>query len=145
MNRLTSLSLRSTARWLALAGLAVHLLAACGSDSGKPSASQAQEQAQAQATAAAQRPPQITVQPLSTAVAAGAAATFQVSVAGEGLKYQWERNGEPVPKALGASYTTASASTTDTGTHYRVRIHNDHGEVASHEVTLTVSEAMFSN
>lgn len=141
MNRPTSLALRSTARWLALAGLAAHLLAACGSDSGKPTASQAKEQA----SAAAQRPPQITVEPLSMAVSAGAAATFQVSANGDDLHYQWERNGEPVPKAVARSYTTPSASTTDTGTQYRVRVSNGHGEVTSHDVTLTVNEAMFSN
>jgi membrane carboxypeptidase/penicillin-binding protein PbpC len=117
------------------------LLSACGSDSAKPTANQAK----AQAADAALRPPQITAQPSPVMVSAGATATFQVNAAGNDLQYQWLREGEPVPQAHGASYTTPPTWTTDNGGHYSVRVRNANGEAVSQAVLLTVNEAMFSN
>lgn len=125
-------------RWL-LAAVATTLLSACGADRAKTAS------APAAAPAAATAAPIITTQPLSTAVAAGAAATFTVAATGDRLSYQWERNGEPVPNATSASYTTPAASTTDTGVKYSVQISNTQGAITSQPAVLTVTESGFSN
>jgi hypothetical protein len=130
------------ARWLALAAVTV-VLSACGSDNTKPTASQSA--ANATAAVASQAAPTITTQPLSTAVSAGATATFTIAATGEALSYQWQRNGEPVPNATGASYTTPAASTTDSGVKYSVQVSNSEGKVVSQSATLSVADAAFSS
>jgi beta-galactosidase len=127
-------------RWLALAAATV-LLSACGSDNAKPSA----PQAAVIAAEAAQKPPVITDQPQSTAVVSGGSAKFTVTATGEALSYQWLSNDQPLPKAVGPTYTTSAAAATDSGTRYSVRVSNGNGEVISQAAVLTVSEAMFSN
>jgi hypothetical protein len=134
---LSALSLR---RWLALAAASV-FLSACGSDNAKPSA----PQAAAIAAEAAQRPPEITVQPLSKATLSGTSTTFNVTATGDALTYQWLSNGVAVPNGNGPTLTTATATTAESGTKYTVVVSNSHGQVTSQAAVLTISEAMFSN
>lgn len=137
----------STHRWLVLATASVLCLSACGDAARSASAASPAATATVVAAAAAtpHAAPTITVQPLSTAVTAGATATFMVSATGEALSYQWQRNGEAVPNATGPSYTTPAASTTDSGVKITVLVSNPDGKVTSQPATLTVSESGFSN
>jgi len=62
-------------------------------------------------------PPSITSQPHDTIVCPGAVAELKVSATGEGLSYQWKRNGFPVATGNEAIYTIPSVSSSDTGAY----------------------------
>lgn len=128
--------------WLALASISL-LLSACGGDRNQPASTSTP--APTTSGAASAGPVAITAQPLSTAVSAGGTATFTVGASGDGLSYQWQRNGEALPGATRASYTTPAVSTTDSGTRYQVIVKSSQGELASQSATLTVTESGFVN
>src|SRR6058998_1051276 len=74
--------------------------------------------------------PTITTQPVSQTVTAGQTATFTVVAAGTApLSYQWQKNGANISGATSASYTTATTTTADSGSTFRVVVSNSAGTV----------------
>ncbi len=99
--------------------LVIHL--ACGGDAKKLAA------------------PVIVTSPTDQVVMDGEAATFSVSAQGEGLRYQWQREGSPIPSATNASWTLSSARFVgDQGAKVSVLVSNSTGQVSSGAATLTV-------
>ena len=92
-------------------------------------------------------PASITVQPSSSSVVAGAAATFTVTASGDGLSYQWQRSTDngttwvDLAGATSASYTVASPAATLSGQQFRVIVSAAGNSVTSSPVTLTVAPA----
>lgn len=86
------------------------------------------------------RTPVISSQPGSRTVTSGSPAVFNVSASGAGpLQYQWERNGVDISGATSSSYTFPGASTSDSGSRFRVVVSNNYGSVTSNIATLTVT------
>ena len=86
--------------------------------------------------------PTITTQPANQTVTAGQTATFAVVAAGTApLGYQWQKNGVNITGATSASYTTATTTTADSGSTFRVVVSNSAGTVTSSAATLTVNPA----
>jgi glucose/arabinose dehydrogenase len=82
--------------------------------------------------------PSISVPPQSSTVPAGTTATFNVTAAGGGLSYQWQRNTVNIQGATGASYSL-TATQGDDGAQFRVVVSNTAGSVTSAAATLTVT------
>lgn len=84
--------------------------------------------------------PTFTLQPVSVTVAAGASATFSVSVTGRPTPtLQWRKGGVAIAGATGASYTTPPATGADSGAAFTVVATNAAGAVTSAQATLTVN------
>ena len=84
--------------------------------------------------------PVITGQPQSQIVALGKRAVFAVTVTGTGLRYQWQKDGNPIDGATDAVYAVPSAALADAGT-YRVVVSNGNGSATSADATLSVAAA----
>jgi Immunoglobulin I-set domain. len=82
--------------------------------------------------------PRITGHPQSRTVDVGASVTFTVSAGGTGLSYQWKKDEVAIVGATSASFTIASARTSDAGV-YTVTVWNNDGSVTSNGATLTVN------
>jgi hypothetical protein len=83
-------------------------------------------------------PPIITTPPVSRTVAVGASVSFSVVVAGSApFTYEWRKDGVPIPHATDATFTIASAQTSDTAA-YTVAIANGVGHAVSPAATLGV-------
>ncbi len=93
-------------------------------------------------------PPQISAQPSSSSVVAGASATFAVVAAGDNLSYQWQRSTDAgttwadLPGANAASYTVAAPTAAMSGLQFRAVISGSGSRVTSSAVTLTVTAAI---
>jgi hypothetical protein len=86
--------------------------------------------------------PAIAAQPVSRTVTTGSSASFSVTATGTApLSYQWMKNNANITGATTATYTIASAATTDAGS-YSVRVSNSAGSVTSAAATLTVNTAV---
>jgi hypothetical protein len=83
---------------------------------------------------------QITQQPQDQSPCAGDSATFSVTAEGEGLTYQWRKDGADIGGATESSYSIASVGESDAGS-YDVVITGDCGSVISDAATLTVQHA----
>jgi len=83
--------------------------------------------------------PVFTVQPASQTVGTGASVTFTAAASGSPT-YQWRKDGIDLPGATSASYSIASASSTDAGS-FTVVATNASGSTTSAAATLTVSAA----
>jgi hypothetical protein len=84
-------------------------------------------------------PPEITTQPQSQTVAAGANATFSLTAAGTApLTYQWRFSGTNIIGAVASSYTRTNAQPNHAGS-YSVIITNSAGFATSAVATLTVN------
>lgn len=123
----TASSLRASSILLA-AALA---LTACGGGGGIPAA----PPPQAVQLAA------ITAQPASQNVVAGQSVTFTVSASGDGLSYQWQRDGKDIAGATGAGYTLANVQALDDGASFTVVVKNAGGSVSSAAAMLKVTDA----
>jgi hypothetical protein len=99
-------------------------LAACGHDSNESAPPPA---------------PVITTQPISATANAGGTATFTVVATGDGLSYQWKKNGTAITGATTASYTTPVLAASDDQSLYAVTVTNAGGSVTSNNATLTVT------
>lgn len=86
-------------------------------------------------------PPTITAQPADTTVTVGSPATLSVTASGEGLFYQWYRNGEVIAGATGSTLAFPSAQVSDSGV-YTVVVGNSGGTVTSAPARLTVVSSM---
>lgn len=86
--------------------------------------------------------PNITTQPASVTVTAGATASFSVVAAGTApLSYQWKKNGTNIAGATSASYMTPATTVADSGTTFSVVVSNSVNSVSSGSATLTVNAA----
>jgi alpha-tubulin suppressor-like RCC1 family protein len=83
--------------------------------------------------------PVIGTPPQPASVSDGQAATFTVAASGDGLRYQWQKNGADVSGANTASLTITTAAVADSGSRYRVVVSNAGGSITSGEATLTVT------
>jgi hypothetical protein len=83
-------------------------------------------------------PPVVTTPPANRTVYVGESTTLEVVATGDGLRYQWSRDGLVLEGATAASYTTGPLARTDDGARYGVTIQND-GGLASAECTVTVA------
>lgn len=89
---------------------------------------------------AGQTPPQITQHPVSRTAAVGEPVAFTVTAAGAGpLRFQWQRQGVPIPGATAATLTL-TAALADHGAPYRAVVTNAFGSAASNPATLTVQD-----
>src|SRR5207249_8712391 len=76
--------------------------------------------------------PTITTQPVNQTVTAGQTATFAVVAGGTAaLNYQWQKNRANNGGATGASYTTPSTTTSDSGSTFGVVVTNTAGKGTS--------------
>jgi CSLREA domain-containing protein len=83
--------------------------------------------------------PELVTNPASQAVCAGTNVRLAVSAQGDGLIYQWRKNGNDIPGANAASYLIANASTNDAGS-YDVIISGSCGmPITSTAANLTVT------
>ncbi|MBM3852219.1 MAG: hypothetical protein FJ399_03595, partial [Verrucomicrobia bacterium] len=83
--------------------------------------------------------PSIATQPASQTVNTGQPVTFSVVATGSApLAYQWRKSGVNLAGATGATYTIASAQTSDAAT-YTVVVSNSAGTATSNGATLTVT------
>ena len=81
----------------------------------------------------------IVVEPVSQTVPLGNAASFSVGAVGSGtLRYQWYENGQQIPSATDASYTTAAVSAEDNGEKFTVQVSNTVNIVTSTQAVLNV-------
>lgn len=86
-------------------------------------------------------PPSISMQPADTTVPVGGSAALSVAAGGNGLVYQWFKNGVIIPGATSMAISFPNAQTTDSGS-YSVVVSNSSGSIASSAATLTVVSAM---
>lgn len=85
--------------------------------------------------------PTIVKHPADLARLAGQSATFTVQASSSTpLTYRWQRDGEDIPNATGASYTLANLTPSDTGAVFRVVVTNATDSVTSDPATLTVTD-----
>lgn len=84
-------------------------------------------------------PPVISTQPDAVSTPERSAATFSVSAAGTGLKYQWQRDGVDISGATQPTFTTPPVFGADDGAEYQVVVSNGAGSVASQPAALTVT------
>ena len=82
--------------------------------------------------------PTITRQPAAQSVAPGNRAELIVAAEGEQLTYQWMRNGNVVPGAIGARLVISNTQSDNTGS-FRVTITNSGGSVTSESVQLSLT------
>ena len=86
--------------------------------------------------------PTIASSPASATVTAGNSASFSVVANGTApLAYQWLKNGSAISGASSATYTIASAQTSDAA-NYSCTVTNSVGSATSAAATLTVSTAV---
>ncbi len=85
--------------------------------------------------------PRITAQPANVTATLGSAATLAVTATGEGLVYQWFKEGALLAGATNAALTIARAALSDAG-NYTVVVSNTSGSVTSAVAVLTVVSAM---
>jgi len=85
-------------------------------------------------------PPAITSQPQNQTVTAPASATFSVTATGSApLNYQWKKDGNVIPGATSATYTTPATSMTDDGAKFIAVVSNSAGSTTTAAAVLTVS------
>jgi hypothetical protein len=84
--------------------------------------------------------PSFTVQPQNASTAAGSSVTFSAA-ATSGSTYQWQKNGVNISGATSASYTIASAQSSDTGS-YAVVASAGGASTTSASATLTVTASL---
>ncbi len=83
-------------------------------------------------------PPSITGQPSNQSTCPGSSVSFSVTATGDGLSYQWKKDGSDISGATGSTYTISSPAETDEGS-YTVVVTGDCGTpVTSDAATLTV-------
>ena len=85
-------------------------------------------------------PPDINAHPETQTITEGNSVTFTVEASGDGLSYQWQKDGSDIASANSASFTIPLVSNDDAGT-YRVIVSNSYGSITSDTFSLTVSIA----
>jgi Pectate lyase len=93
--------------------------------------------------------PTITAQPTfsgggsSLTTTVGSSTTISVTAAGEGLTYQWKKDGVVIPDATAATLTLSNLQGTDSGS-YTVTVSNAGGNVTSEPASLLVNGSVGS-
>ncbi|HEY0946205.1 MAG TPA: immunoglobulin domain-containing protein [Opitutaceae bacterium] len=82
--------------------------------------------------------PVISTQPVSQTIAPGGSVTFKVTAAGDGLSYQWLKNGVAIAGATSSTLTVSSLTTANAG-DYSVRVTNAAGSTTSSFSRLVVA------
>ena len=82
-------------------------------------------------------PPVITAQPVDIVKTEGAAATFSITAAGDGVTYQWKKNGNVINNATNSTFTIASTTIADAGNYLCVAT-NMEGSTASQPASLAI-------
>ncbi|MBF0695534.1 MAG: T9SS type A sorting domain-containing protein [Flavobacterium sp.] len=82
--------------------------------------------------------PVITTQPISQVVCEGANATFTVVAEGNGITYQWKRNGVNIAGATSSTYVVENFTPAQAGA-YSVQVSNSLGSILSQEALLGAS------
>ncbi|HEX3029645.1 MAG TPA: immunoglobulin domain-containing protein, partial [Clostridia bacterium] len=82
--------------------------------------------------------PVIATSPQSQSVEAGHSITFSVTATGEGLSYQWKKDGVNINGATSAALTITNIQKSDEGS-YTVLVSNSAGSVETTGATLTVT------
>ncbi len=86
--------------------------------------------------------PVVTQNPSATTIESGQTATFTVEVTGTmPMSYQWQKNGQNIPGATNASYTTPAQTQAADGSMFRCVVSNLVGEAVSGSAMLTVTGA----
>ncbi len=85
--------------------------------------------------------PAITAQPAAQTVAVGQSATFTVAATGDGLGYQWQRDGKDIAGATASSYVLNNVQASDDGASFKVVVRNSAGSVTSAAAVLKVGGA----
>ena len=86
--------------------------------------------------------PVISGQPSSIYVPVGETGTFTVTATGAApLSYQWKKEGNLIPGATNATFTTPVAAIADSGTSYSVTVTNSLGDATSDDAALFVYQA----
>jgi len=94
------------------------------------------------ASQGASGPPAIIANPIEDDVTQGFPGHFSVTATGEApLTFTWKRNGQEIPGANAASYTTPASAMTDNGAAYTVVVHNAKGDQESTPAILKVFTA----
>ncbi|RZJ10185.1 MAG: hypothetical protein EOP39_09380 [Rubrivivax sp.] len=83
--------------------------------------------------------PGIGAQPADAKVVDGNTATFSVSATGSSLSYQWQRDGQSIAGATGASYTTPVLHMADNNARFQVVVSGPGTSVTSSVASLTVT------
>src|SRR5215207_11384283 len=86
-------------------------------------------------------PPSITTQPADTTAPVGGASSLSVAATGDGLFYQWFKNGALIPGATQAALNFGSAQVADSAAYYVV-VSNSSGSVTSPTAKLLVVSTM---
>src|SRR5215207_2433934 len=86
-------------------------------------------------------PPSITTQPADTTAPVGGASSLSVAATGDGLFYQWFKNGALIPGATQAALNFGSAQVADSANYYVV-VSNSSGSVTSSTARLLVVSTM---
>jgi pectin methylesterase-like acyl-CoA thioesterase len=86
-------------------------------------------------------PPSITTQPADTNAPVGSATSLSVAATGNGLFYQWFKNGALIPGATQAALNFASVQVADSADYYVV-VSNSSGSVTSSTAKLLVVSTM---
>jgi uncharacterized delta-60 repeat protein len=81
--------------------------------------------------------PEITAHPVAQSTIEGGSATFSVTATGEGLEYQWRREGFPISDATNSTLSLTNIGGGARG-YYYVEVSNSGGTVASTEALLDV-------
>ncbi|MCX7930533.1 MAG: hypothetical protein N2663_07430, partial [Chlorobi bacterium] len=82
--------------------------------------------------------PQIVEQPQGGQVTSGGTVVLRVVAQGEGLRYQWKKDGQVIPGATGTEYRISNFGSSDAG-QYVVEVSNECGTVSSSDVQVVLS------
>ncbi|MDX1992400.1 MAG: PQQ-dependent sugar dehydrogenase [bacterium] len=86
--------------------------------------------------------PTVTQNPQPVTVQSGQPATFTCTATGsQTLAIQWQRNGQNIPNATGATFTLQPATDADNGAIFRCVVTNPFGTATSGDALLTVTPA----
>ncbi len=88
--------------------------------------------------------PKPTTQPRTTEVFINGPAEFSVAAEGEGIRYQWQKDGLDIPGATAPSLTVPQAGLADSGRRFRVVLSNAGGSVTSDAAALLVADKAWS-
>jgi uncharacterized repeat protein (TIGR03806 family) len=84
--------------------------------------------------------PHITAQPVGVTVIAGQSATFHLTAEGAApLRYQWHRNGRPIPDATGPELRVPAVRAADDGAVFRCTVSNPFGSTKSARTPIIVT------